>query len=109
MPPKLLRLIKAYYASTKKKVRAGGDDSVPFEICSSVRQGCAFSPTLFNYIIDWILGQTLQVYPGAQVGANGQVADRAYADDIMTLSGNYREMQDMLEAVHRKPPQSVWA
>ncbi len=62
IPPKLLRLIKAYYSSTKMKVRASGSDSVPFEIRSGVRQGCAVSPTLFNYIIDWILGQALQDY-----------------------------------------------
>ncbi len=32
MPPKLLRLIKAYYSSTKMKVRARRSDSMPFEI-----------------------------------------------------------------------------
>ncbi len=70
MPPKLSRLIKAYYASTKMKVKACGSDSLPFEIRFDVRQGCALSPTLFNYIINWILGQALQDYPWAQVGAN---------------------------------------
>ncbi len=65
--PKRLRLMKAYYSSTKMKVRASGSDSMPFEIRSGVRQGCTLSPTLFNYIIDWILGQALQDYPGVQV------------------------------------------
>ncbi len=32
MPPKLLRLIMACYASTTMKVRASGSDSMPFEI-----------------------------------------------------------------------------
>ncbi len=77
MPPKLLRLIKAYYSSTKMMVRASGSDSLPFEFRSGVRQGCALSPTLFNYIIDWILGQALQDYPGVQVGANIHVSDLA--------------------------------
>ncbi len=36
MPPKLLRLIKAFYSSTKIKVRASGSDSMPFEIRSGV-------------------------------------------------------------------------
>ncbi len=52
MPPKLLRLFKAYYALTKMKVRANGCDSMPFEIRSGVRKGWALSPTLFSYIID---------------------------------------------------------
>ncbi len=45
MPPKLLRLIKAHYSSTKMKVMASGRDSMPFEIRSGVRQGCALFPT----------------------------------------------------------------
>ncbi len=45
MPPKLLRLIKAYYSSTKMKVRASWTDSMSFEIRSGVRQGCALPPT----------------------------------------------------------------
>ncbi len=67
-PPQLLRIIKAYYSSTKMKVRASGSDSMPFEI---------HGPTLFNYIIDWILAKTLQDYPGVQVGANVHVSDLA--------------------------------
>ncbi len=47
-----MRLIKAFYVSTKMKVRASGGDSKAFEIRPGVRQGFALSPTLFNYIID---------------------------------------------------------
>ncbi len=79
MLPKLLRLIKAYSSSTKMKVRASRSDSMPFDIRSGVRQGCALSPTLFNYIIDWILCQALQDYPGVQVGADIHVPDLAVA------------------------------
>ncbi len=48
-----------------------------------------FLPYLFNYIIDWMLGQA---YPGVQVGANVHVSDLAYADDIVILSSSYSEM-----------------
>ncbi len=78
IPPKLLRVIKAYYSSTKMKVRASGSDSMPFKIRFGVRQGCALSPTLFNNIIDWVLRQALQEYPGVQAGANVHVSDLAY-------------------------------
>ncbi len=62
---------------------------------------CSLSLTLLNYIIDWILGQALQDYPGVQVGVNAHVADLAYADDIVILSSSYNEMQDLLEAINR--------
>ncbi len=70
---------------------------MPSEICSCVRQGCALSPTLFNYIIDRILGQALQDYPGVQVGASVHVPDFTYADDIVTRSSSYGEMQGLIE------------
>ncbi len=62
---------------------------------------CSLSPTSFNYIIDWILRQALQDYPGVQVGATAHVPDLAYADDIVLLSSSYSEMQGLLEAVNR--------
>ncbi len=61
---------------------------MPFEIRSGVQQGCALSPTLFNYTIDWILRHALQDYPGVQVGANVHVSDLAYTDGIVILSSS---------------------
>ncbi len=74
---------------------------MPFEVRSGVRQGCALSPTLFNYIMNWILGQVLRDYRGVQVGVNVYVSDLAYTDDIVILSSSYSEMQDMFEAINR--------
>ncbi len=81
---------------------------MPFEIRSGVRQGCAISTSLFNYIIDWILGQALQNYPGVQVGANVHVSDLAYVEDIVILSSCYSEMQGLLEAVNRDVSTHPW-
>ncbi len=48
-----------------------------------------------------ILGQALQCYPGVQVGTNVHVSDLAYADDIVLVSINYREIQGLFDAVNR--------
>ncbi|CAE1265741.1 unnamed protein product [Acanthosepion pharaonis] len=65
MPAK--RLIKGYYQSTRARVRAYGEESETFEARTGVRQGCALSPTLFNYTIDCILGKALRDYAGVAV------------------------------------------
>ncbi len=70
-----------------------------FKMRSGGRQGFALSPTLFNNIIEWILGQAQKYYPGVQVGATIHVSDLAYADDIVILSSSFSEMQGLLEAV----------
>ncbi len=63
--------------------------------------GCALSSTLFNYIIGWFLGQAFKGYPGFQVGTNVHASALSYADGIVLLNNNYREMQDLLESVNR--------
>ncbi len=70
-----------------------------FEFRSGVQQWCTLSPPLLN-IIDWILGQSLQDYPGVQVEANVHVSKLAYADDIVILSRSQSERQGLLEDVH---------
>ncbi len=67
MCAKFVRLIRAYYASTKTRARASGGNSLSFEVRSGVRQECTLSPILFNNIIDWIFGQALQSYSGVRL------------------------------------------
>ncbi len=80
---RLLRLILAYYASTKMKVRASGRDPLSFDISPGVLQGCALSPTLLNYNIN------LKGYTRVQFGTNIHVFDLAYADYIVLSSSSY--------------------
>ncbi len=56
--------------------------------------------SFYNYIIDCILGQALQIIPRAQVGTNIYESGLTYADDIVVLSNSYREMLDLREAVN---------
>lgn len=101
-PPKLLNLIKAYYHRTRTRVRCYGQDSSFFNVSSGVRQGCALSPTLFNYAIDWIMEQALPGYLGVVVGRNFHLTDLDYADDIAVLGESYRDIQTVLNRIQEK-------
>ncbi len=71
-------------------------DCLSFAIRSSVRQGCAPSPSRFNFFTDWVLDQAQQDYPGVLV----HVYDPVSADHTVILSSSYSEVQDLLGAVN---------
>ncbi len=59
IPLKLLRLIKAYYASTRTRVPAADQETTSFEVQSNVLQVDNIYPTLFNYANDFVLERDL--------------------------------------------------
>ncbi|CAI9715828.1 Hypothetical predicted protein [Octopus vulgaris] len=101
IPSKLLNFIKAYYRSTRSRVRVYGEVSEYFEIRSGVRQGCVLSPTLFNYAIDWITTNALREFSGITVGHNFFVKDLDYADDIAILGETFADVQFAINELQR--------
>ena len=99
VPPKLLRLIKAYYASTRTRVQVYGQQSRSLQIESGVRQGCALSPILFNYTVDWVLGRAMESHLGVQLGPGYNLSDLAYADDVVIFGSTFAAVQDALDKV----------
>ncbi|VDN20238.1 unnamed protein product [Dibothriocephalus latus] len=67
VPPKIIVMIKAYYRSATARVLAHNNFSKPFAIQSGVRQDCVLSLVLFNYVIDWVLGEALQENEGIKL------------------------------------------
>ena len=101
VPAKLVNLIRAYYASTKSRIRVYGEESTEFDVTSGVRQGCPLSPSLFNFAVDWIMKQAVTEFPGVQINNHFRITDLEYADDVVILGDNFHEVQQMLELVNR--------
>jgi len=97
VPTKIINLIKAYYKSTRSKVRCYGADSNYFDIQSGVRQGRVLSPTLFNYTIDWTLANALGGFAGVEISATLRLTGLDYADDIALIADNHAELQLVLD------------
>ncbi len=55
--------------------------------------------SLYNYGTQWILDRATQDYSWVQVKANGYTYDLAFANDIVLMSSNYREIYGPVEAV----------
>ena len=95
---KLIRLLRAYYENTRARVRVYGELSDFFTIKTGVRQGCAMSPVLFNFVIDWILNVALEDHPGVRIGPGAAITDLDYADDIAVLA---ESRSSLLSSVRR--------
>ena len=99
IPPKFVRLLKAFYSSTKARVRVYGAESSAFSLSSGVRQGCPLSPVLFNYAIDWIMINALRDYQGVQINNHLWISDLEYADDVVLLGTDFQSLSSILERV----------
>ena len=99
IPPKLVRLIKAYYTATTARVRVLGADSPTFSLTAGVRQICPMSPVLFNFAIDWIMNQATEVSDGCWLSPECKMTDLDYADDIVILGDTPSNLQPMLDKI----------
>ena len=85
MPKKLVNILKSYYNNGKCRVSVYNDLTNPFTIQTGVRQGCFLSPMIFNVVIDWIM-KSVEAPIFKVTDLN--IADLAYADDIVLLGEN---------------------
>ena len=69
----------------------------PFTIQTGVRQGCILSPMIFNVVIDWIM-KSVEA-PIFKVTRDLNIADLAYADDIVLLGENEEDAQRFLREI----------
>nr|VZI40121.1 unnamed protein product [Spirometra erinaceieuropaei] len=65
-----------------------------------VQQGCVLSPVLFNYTVNWILGNVLHEVDGVEFVSSRQQTDPDYADDISLLPKALANLQSMVSRVN---------
>lgn len=117
VPAPIINIIRNLYDGSSSRVRAYGQLSEPFLVNSGVRQGCVLSPTLFNFVVDWILNTALIDHPGVLVGRatlpadeEGEVTfnedlnitDLDFADDIALLASTPEEAEAALNRVYEE-------
>ena len=59
IPAKIISIIKNTYKDSSCKIKVEGCLTDSFKIKTGVRQGCIWSPLLFNIVIDWVLRTAL--------------------------------------------------
>ena len=93
--PKFLNLLKALYADSCDRVRVYGKLSSKFSTSSGFRQGCPFSPFLFNFVTDLIMESSLLTSHtcGVELLLGCCLTDIEYADDIALMGSDPSQMQ----------------
>ena len=85
IPDVIWRILFLYYKSSKGMIKQGNSISKAFAIEEGVKQGGIISPLLFNFFINDLLSQCLELNIGAKVGELN-VCVIAYCDDLILLS-----------------------
>ena len=77
-------------------IRIDNDCNVYKPTCRGVRQGCVFSPDLFNTYSEMIL-RNIKHHEGVRVGGN--MNNLRYADGIVLIADSEEKLQNILTTV----------
>ena len=99
IPDHLTCLLRNLYAGQEATVRTGhGTDY--FKIGKGVRQGCIWSPCLFNLYVEYIMRNTRlgEAQAGIKI-ARRNINNLSYADDITLMAESEEELKGLLMKV----------
>ena len=98
----MLRAVQSLYKSVSSCVRINGLMTDWFDVNVGLCQGCPLSPLLFNCFINDLALKIKAVGVGVSIDNDVRVCIRMYADDIVLIGENERDLQNMLNEL------SVW-
>ena len=92
-----LRVIRNLYWEQEAAIRVDNDCSEYRSICRGVRQGCVFSPDLFNIYSEMIL-RNIEQHEGVRVGGHN-INNLRYADDTVLIADSEEKLHNILTTV----------
>ena len=98
---KMWRVIKSYYGRVESSVCVNGGQTDWFGIDVGVRQGCVLSPILFDVFVDGLARAVKATGLGVNVDGDEPLALLLYADDLVLIADSEKDLQKMLDEVHR--------
>ena len=90
-------LLRNLYAGQEATVRTGHGTTDWFQIGNGVRQGCIFSPCLFNLYAEYIMRNTglKEAQAGIKI-ARRNINNLRYADDTTLMAESKEELKSLL-------------
>ena len=93
-----LKVIRNLHWEQEATIRIDNDCSLYKSICRGVRQGCVFSPDLFNIYSEMTLWN-LKQHEGVRVGGNNIKKNLRYADDTVSIAHSEEKLQNIRTTV----------
>ena len=100
IPDHLTCLLRNLYAGQEATVRTGHGTTDWFQIGKGVRQGCIFSPCLFNFYAEYVMRNARQDETQAGIKTYGRnINNLRYADDNNIMAESEEELKSFLMRV----------
>ena len=96
---RLLNALRGIYENVKCSVRVNGKLTDWFPVTNGLKQGCLLSPILFNLYINDLVVKIKESCIGIPIGGEN-VCLLMYADDLVLLARNERDLQCMLDILN---------
>ena len=100
IPDHLTCLLRNLYAGQEGTVRIRHETTDYFQIGKGVRQGCIFSPCLFNFYAEYIMrnARLEEAQAGIKIALRN-MGNLRYADDITFMAESEEELKSLLMKV----------
>ena len=98
-----MRCLRNLYPGQEATVRTGHETTDGFQIGKEVRQGCVFSPCIFNLYVEYIIqnGRLNESQAGIKI-ARRNINNLRYADDTTLMAEREEELKSLLMKVKRR-------
>ena len=97
IPDNLSCLLRNFYEDQEGTVRTGHGTTDWFQIGKGVRQGCIFSPCLFNLYAEYIMRNAGLEETQPRIKISGRnINNLRYADDTTLMAENEEELRSLL-------------
>ena len=96
---KMWRILRVIYKKVESCVLVSGDKTDWFDVETGVRQGCVLSPILYALFINGLIDQLNRANLGVEITPGYILACLLYADDIVLLADDKKNLQKMLDIV----------
>jgi len=95
---KMIRALRSLYNNVQSCIKLNGSLTDWFSVNTGLKQGCIISPLLFNIYINELIDAIKALNVGIDIG-NEKVCILLYADDVVFLCENEKDLQKMLNTL----------